>query len=116
MILERRVAADPAEPRTRMLLALAYALLGRKADALREGRRVGEMLPVSRDALDGADLQDDLAYVETLVGEHDAAIKRIAYLLTIPSEVSVPFLRADPMWAPLRGNPAFQRLLSTQTR
>ena len=115
-ILERRVAADPAEARTRMLLALANALVGRKSVALREASRAVEMLPVSRDAWDGADLQEDLAYVETLVGEHDAAIKRLAYLLTIPSELSAPFLRADPMWAPLRGNPAFQRLLSTQTR
>lgn len=99
-----------------MLLALANALVGRKSVALREASRAVEMLPVSRDAWDGADLQEDLAYTETLVGEHDAAIKRLAYLLTIPSELSVPFLRADPMWAPLRGNPAFQRLLSTQTR
>ena len=112
VILERRVAADPAEPRTRMLMALAYALLGRKTDALREGARVVEMLPVSRDAFDGADLQEDLAYVETLVGEHDAAIRRIAYLLTIPSELSVPFLRADPMWDPLRGNPGLQKLIA----
>ena len=43
-------------------------------------------------------------------------LRVLAYLLTIPSELSVPFLRADPMWAPLRGNPGFQRLLSTQTR
>ena len=99
-----------------MLLALAYAQLGRKADALREATRAAEMLPISRDAWDGADIQEDLAYVETIVGEHDAAIKRLAYLLTIPSELSVPFLRADPMWDPLRSNPAFQRLLSTQTR
>jgi serine/threonine-protein kinase len=111
-ILERRVAADPGEPRTRMLLALAYALLGRKVDALREGTRVVEMLPVSRDAYDGADLQEDLAYVETLVGEHDAAIKRLAYLLTIPSELSVPFLRVDPMWDSLRGNVRFQALIA----
>ena len=33
-----------------MLLALAYALLGRKADALREAARAAEILPVSRDA------------------------------------------------------------------
>ena len=49
---------------------------------------------------------------ETLVGEHDAAIKRLAHLLTIPSELSVPFLRADPMWDPLRGNPRFQTLIA----
>ena len=110
-ILERRVAADPDEARTRMLLAIDYALLGRKADALREASRATATLPVSRDAWDGADLQQDFAFVETLVGEHDAAVKRIAYLLTIPMDLSVPYLRADPMWDPLRSNPNFQRLI-----
>jgi serine/threonine-protein kinase len=112
MSLERRVAADPGEPRTQMLLALAYAQLGRKRDALREATRAAGMLPVSHDAWDGADLQEDLAYVETLVGEHSAAIERLAHLLTIPSELTVPFLRADPMWNPLRGNPGFQKLVA----
>jgi serine/threonine-protein kinase len=95
-----------------MLLALSCALQGRKADALREGSRAVEMLPVSRDAWDGAALQEDLAYIETLVGEHDAAIKRLAYLLTIPAGVSLPVLRADPMWDPLRGNRRFQQLIA----
>jgi len=112
MILERRVATDPAEARPRMLLALAYAHLGRKGDALREATRAAEMLPVSRDAWDGADIQEDMAYVELLVGDHDAAIKRLAHLLTIPSELSVPFLRADPMWDSLRSNPGFQKLVA----
>ena len=96
-----------------MLLALAFAQLGRKADALREGKRATEVLPVSRDAVDGADLQEDMAYVELLVGDHDAAITRIAYLLTIPSDMSVPMLRADPTWDPLRNNSRFQRLVAT---
>ena len=111
-ILERRLAADPGEARTRMLLAIDYALLGRKADALREASRATETLPVSRDAWDGADLQQDFAFVETLVGEHDAAITRLAYLLTIPIDLSVPYVRADPMWEPLRGNPRFQKLIA----
>ena len=89
-----------------MHLALAYALLGRKADALREGKRAVDILPVSRDAWDGADLQQDLAFLETLVGEHDAAIKRLAYLLTIPSGLSVPLLRADPMWGSASRQPS----------
>jgi hypothetical protein len=54
-----------------------------------------------------------MAYVELLVGDHDAAIRRLAYLLTIPSDISVPMLRADPMWDPLRNNPRFQRLVGT---
>jgi TolB-like protein/Flp pilus assembly protein TadD len=110
-MLERRVAADPNEPGTRMQLAVAYALSGRKADALREAARSTEMLPVSRDASDGPELQEDYAFVEMLVGETDAAVKRLAYLLTIPYERSVNDLRVDPTWDPLRGNPGFRRLV-----
>ena len=112
-IIERRVAADPDEAGTRMLLAVAYAQVGRKADALREAARAAEILPVSRDAVDGPDLQEDYAYVEMLVGEANAAVRRLAYLLSIPSDVSVALLRVDPLWDPLRGNPSFQRLVAT---
>ena len=112
VILERRVATDPNEAGTRMQLAVAYAQLGRKADALREAARSTEILPVSRDASDGPELQEDYAYVEMVVGESDAAIKRLAYLLSIPSDVSVNQLRADPTWDPLRNNSGFQRLVS----
>jgi len=86
--------------------------LGRKADALREGARAVEILPVSRDAVDGPDLQEDYAYVEMLVGETEAAVRRLAYLLSIPSDVSVLLLRVDPLWDPLRGDPRFQRLVA----
>jgi len=93
-----------------MQLAIAYALLGRKGDALREAARAAEILPVSRDGNDGADLQEDYAFVETLVGETDAAVKRLTYLLSIPSDLSVNLLRFDPTWDPLRGNPRFEKL------
>jgi hypothetical protein len=110
-ILERRVAADPGEAGTRMDLASAYALLGRKVDALREAARATETLPVSRDAVDGPDLQKDYAFVEMLVGETDAAVRRLAYLVSIPSDISVNVLRFDPTWDPLRSDRAFQRLV-----
>jgi len=110
-ILERHVAAEPNEAGTRMQLAITYAVLGRKDDALREAARAAEILPVSRDGNDGADLQQDYAFVETLVGETDSAVKRLAFLMSIPSDVSVNLLRFDPMWDPLRGSPAFQQLI-----
>ena len=110
--LERRVAAEPNEAGTRMQLAIAYALLGRKGDALREAARAAEILPVSRDGNDGADLQEDHAFVETLVGETDSAVKRLTFLLTIPSDVSLNLLRTDPMWDGLRGSGAFQQLIA----
>ena len=62
--------------------------------------------------MDALDIQEDFAYVEMLVGETGAAVQRLAYLLSIPSDMSVPQLRVDPMWDPLRGNPRFQRLLA----
>jgi serine/threonine-protein kinase len=111
-ILERRVAADPNEPGVRMDLASAYALLGRKADALREAAKATKILPVSRDAIDGPDLQKDYAFVEMLVGETDAAVRRLAYLLSIPSDVSINVLRVDPTWKSLRQSEAFQRLVA----
>ena len=113
MILERRIALDPEEAGTRMDLASTYALLGRKTDALREAARATEIVPVSRDAVDGPDLQEDYAFVEMLVGESDAAVRRLAYLLSIPSDVSVNVLRADPTWDPLRGNTVFKRLIAS---
>jgi hypothetical protein len=94
-----------------MGLGLAYAELGRTADALREGRRAVALMPVSLDAVDGPNYLDDLAYLEMRVGEHDAAIGRLAYLLTIPADATVPLLRADPEWDPLRGNARFRRLV-----
>jgi len=47
-----------------------------------------------------------------MVGEYDAAIDQLEYLLSIPSEISIPLLRIDPTWNPLRDNPRFQKILS----
>jgi serine/threonine-protein kinase len=113
-ILERRVAAEPREAFPRMQLATAYALLNRKADALREAARATEILPVSLDGNDGVDLQEDYAFVETLVGETESAVKRLTFLLSIPSDVSLNLLRHDPMWDPLRANAGFERLIKRE--
>ena len=114
-ILERHVAAEPREAFMHMQLAIAYALLGRKSDALREAARSTEILTASQDGIDGTDLQEDYAFVETLVGETDGAVRRLAFLLTIPSDVSVNLLRFDPMWDPLRASPAFKKLVGAPT-
>jgi serine/threonine-protein kinase len=111
-ILERHLAAEPKEAFMHMQLAIAYALLGRKSDALREAARSTEILTASEDGIDGTDLQEDYAFVETLVGETDSAVKRLAFLLTIPSDVTVNLLRFDPMWDPLRANAGFQKLIA----
>ena len=85
--------------------------LGRKEEAIREGKRGVELLPVSKDAFWGPFVVEDMARIYTLVGEHGAAIDQLEYLLSIPAFISAPMIRLDPTWAPLRSNPRFQKLV-----
>ncbi len=89
----------------------AYAYLGRHEDAIREAKKAVELLPVSKDAFTGCWVAESLALLYTVVGEHDAAIDQLEYLLTIPSLISVPRLKFQPVWEPLHQHPRFKRLL-----
>jgi len=92
-------------------LGLAYAGLGQRDSAVAAGERSVSLLPVSEDALVGSDVSSTLAETYVMVGEYDAAIDRLDYLLSIPSRVSVPLLRVDPIYDALRDHPRFQALL-----
>jgi serine/threonine-protein kinase len=110
-VLEATVQEWPNEHRPHALLGLAYAGLGRAEDAIRHGKKGVELLPVSKDARTGPSLVWSLAEIEVTVGDYDSAIDRLDLLLSIPSEISVPVLRMDPIWDPLRDHPRFQALL-----
>jgi len=94
-------------------LGMVYAGLGRKEEAIREGELAVELLPVSKDASRGPEHVSNLAVIYAWSGEHDLALDRIEYLLSIPAGfyTSVPYLRIDPLWDPLRDNPRFRELL-----
>jgi TolB-like protein/Flp pilus assembly protein TadD len=111
VILEEKTLQYPDNPRFHESLGLAYAYLGRKADAIREGKRTLALVPVSRDALVGPRFLQNLTAVYSLVGEPEAAIDQIEYLLSIPSELTVGWLGVHPYWDPLRDHPRFQALL-----
>ena len=100
----------PDDPRLRSTLGLCYAGLGEKAEAVREGEEAVRLLPVERDSMVGAALEEQFARILTQVGEHDAAIDRIEHLLSIPSWLTVHTLRLDPRWDPLREHPRFRGL------
>jgi len=93
-------------------LGQCYALLDRKEEAIREGRKAVDLMPVSKDAYEGPFFIVSLAEIYTLVGEHDAAIEQLAYLLSIPCGMTVHRIRLDPVYDPLRGHPRFQELLA----
>jgi tetratricopeptide (TPR) repeat protein len=94
------------------ILGLSLAFLGRKEEAIREGQRAAELLPVSRDANVGPYLQHQLIWIYILVGEHEKALDRLEQLLKVPYYVSPRWLAIDPNFAPLRSNPRFQKLVA----
>jgi serine/threonine-protein kinase len=110
-VLETKVQQRPDDERYRSALGIAYAGLGRREDAIREGELAVELLPMSKEAWRGAWRVEELARIYTMVGEHDTAIDQLESLLAVPSPTAVPMLRIDPTWDPLRDLPRFQALL-----
>jgi serine/threonine-protein kinase len=94
-----------------ILRGLALAYLGRKAEAIAEGERGLALQPISRDAYSGAYNQHQLVRVYLLVGEPEKALDRLEPLLKVPYYLSPGWLKIDPTFAPLRGNPRFERLV-----
>jgi len=111
--LESAIEERPEDTRLYAALGLAYAFLGQKENAIREGNRAVNLYPVSKDAFEGTQYILKLAMIYTVVGEYEEAISQLVYLLSIPSGnvISVPILRLDPIWDPLRNHPRFQQLL-----
>jgi eukaryotic-like serine/threonine-protein kinase len=112
IILENRIQSRPNDYLFHSQLGIAYAGLGRRGEAIPEGKRAVELLPISKDAFEGHDYVQNLAQIYVMVGDYDSAIDQLEYLLSIPSDISIPYLRIDPTWAPLRNHPRFQKLLA----
>ncbi len=110
-ILENKIKEDPEDARMHSSLGIAYAGLAREEEAIREGERAVELLPATKDAWRHKDRLLDLAQIYVIIGEYDKAIDNIEYLLSVPCCLSVPLLKLDPAWDPLRDHPRFQKLL-----
>ena len=81
---------------------------------MREGERAINLLPVSKDAVDGALLPANLARIHVLLGEPEKAIDQLEILFSRPGPLSANWLKADPFWDPLRESPRFQRLAAAR--
>ena len=111
ILLEDEIAKWPDDPRYHSSLGITYAVLGQKNDAIREGIKATELLPLSEDAEYGIPYAQDLALIYTLAGEYDKAIDQLEYLLKIPSWISVPYIKIIPGFNSLNDKPKFRALL-----
>jgi tetratricopeptide (TPR) repeat protein len=109
---EDQLRAAPEDGQRHAFQGLALAYLGRKAEAIQEGQRAVALWPISRDANNGAYIQHQLVRIYLLVGEPEKALDQLEPLLKIPYELSPGWLRIDPTFAPLKGNPRFERLVA----
>ncbi len=109
----KTVREQPDYPEALCALGMIDAALGRKEDALREGRRAVEVLSITRDAWLGANLLTNLAIIYAWVGEKDLAIKQLEEVVRIPSLLSYGQLRLHPFWDPLRGDARFEKIVAS---
>jgi serine/threonine-protein kinase len=99
-------------------LSVIYAMLDEKDSALKEAQRSITLVPSSKDRLSGPGFEENLALVEMIIGENSRAISILTRLLQTsyggwlysPAPITPALLRLDPLWDPLRSDPAFQKL------
>ena len=108
---ERAVQDEPDYGPPLCVLGLIDAALGRKEEALREGRRAVELLPVEKDAINGPLMIKYLAMIAAWAGDKDLACEQLAIAVQPPSTVSYGQLKLEPDWDPLRGDPRFEKIV-----
>jgi len=110
-VAERLVREAPQDSARHGQLGVVLAALGQKEEAINEGKRAVELLPESQDAFDGPQATASLAQIYAWTGESDDAFRLLDHLLNVPNGLTVPMLKLEPMWDPLRKDPRFQGLI-----
>jgi len=113
---EKAIQAQPDYGPAWCVLGVVDAALGRKEDALREGRRAVEFLPVQKDSMNGVIILKYLAIIAAWVGEKDLACEQLAAAVRHPGSgfaLTYGDLKLLPFWDPLRGDPCFEKIVAS---
>jgi serine/threonine-protein kinase len=110
---EKIVQAQPDYGPPLCVLGLIDAALGRKEEALREGHRAVELLPVEKDAINGVRMIKYLAMIAAWSGDKNLACEQFAIALRYPTSPSYGELKLLPFWDPLRGDPCFEKIVAS---
>jgi serine/threonine-protein kinase len=111
--VEKILATQPDFAAAISLLGVIDAGLGRKEQAIQEGRHACELLPIAKDGISGVALAVNLAQIYTWTGEKDRAIEQIAAVEGKPNTLSYGLLKLHPYWDPLRGDPRFEKIVAS---
>ena len=106
------LAAAPDSAPRHAQIGLICAYLGQKEEAIAEGQRAVDLLPISKDKNDGPAMSTALAEIYGRVGEPDKAIALLEELLPLPNSIRQRYLKNDWNWDPLRKDPRFQKLVT----
>jgi serine/threonine-protein kinase len=107
------IAEQPDYPEGLCVVGVADAAIGNKEDAIREGRRAVELLPVTKDSIVGALLVQYLALIYAWTGEKDLAFEQLSIAAKVPGYLSYGELRLHPYWDPLRDDPRFEKIVAS---
>ena len=110
---EKIVDAQPNYGPALCVLGLIDAALGRKDEALQEGRRAVELVPIEEDAITGETMNQYLAMIAAWAGEKELACERLAAAMRRPNSLSYGQLKLLPFWDPLRGDPCFEQIVGS---
>ena len=108
--MEPVVAKGTEGPRLRIALAMAYAGLGRKDDAIHEGTLAVDERPINVDAVAAPPIMISLGRVYIMLAEKQKALDLLAQIAVVPFGPSRSYLRLDPWWDELHNDPRFQQL------
>ncbi|MBV8212335.1 MAG: hypothetical protein JOZ08_03815 [Verrucomicrobia bacterium] len=110
--LRQKAEAQPDDAGLISVLGLIDAALGRKQKAIQEARQATEMLPISKDAVEGPPLVSKLALVYAWTGEPDLAFQELKISVKMPAGLHYGELKLDPAWDPIRTDPRFEKMLA----
>lgn len=111
--IEKAARAEPENGENLCAIGLIDAGLGRKEDAIREGRRAVDLIPIETDAINGTLVREYLSVIYAWVGEEDLALKQLEVATKIPRSISYGQLRLHPFWDPLRSDPRFEKIVAS---
>jgi tetratricopeptide (TPR) repeat protein len=110
---EQKIQAQPDYAPALCVLGMIDAALGRKEDALREGRRAMELLPISKDSINGAHMIEYFTVTAAWAGDKDLAIEQLEFAANNPTFISYGQLKLHPYWDSLRGDPRFEKIVAS---